>query len=284
MSKDSTTAQGRGGAEAGTRFLQRGEGRIAYDVEGRGPLVVCVPGMGELRSSYRFLRPALLEAGYRVATMDLRGHGQSDPTFSSYDDVAAGADTLALIDELGGGPAVLVGNSMGAGAAAWAAAEAPGKVSALVLMGPFVRQVPVGKLMEWAFRLAMMRPWGRAAWLSYYPKLFPGRRPPDFDEHRARIAASLKEPGKWAAFARTTRTSHAPVEERLHEVRAPTLVVMGSADPDFPDPEEEASLVADRLDGEVLLVPDAGHYPQAEYPEVVSPAVLEFLERTVPKG
>jgi pimeloyl-ACP methyl ester carboxylesterase len=234
--------------------------------------------MGELRSSYRFLTPALAEAGYRVVTMDLRGHGESDATFDAYDDVAAGSDVVALIEELGGRAAV-VGNSMGAGAAAWAAAEAPNQVGALVLVGPFVRQVPVGKLMEITFRIAMMRPWGRLAWLSWYPKLFPGRKPPDFEEHRDRIHRSLKEPGRWGAFAATTRTSHAPVEARLGDVRAPTLVIMGECDPDFPDPAAEAYTVGERMKGEVVLVPDAGHYPQAEYPEFVSPAVVGFLRR-----
>jgi hypothetical protein len=48
-------------------YLDRGEGRIAYDVQGEGPLVICVPGMGDLRSVFRFTVPALLAAGYRVA-------------------------------------------------------------------------------------------------------------------------------------------------------------------------------------------------------------------------
>ena len=69
-----------------THYLDRGEGRIAYDMTGTGPLVVAVPGMGDLRSTYRHLAPALVEAGFRVATMDLRGHGDSDATFSRYDD------------------------------------------------------------------------------------------------------------------------------------------------------------------------------------------------------
>jgi pimeloyl-ACP methyl ester carboxylesterase len=155
-----------------TRFLSRPRGRIAYDVRGEGHLVVCVPGMGELRSSYRFLTPALVEAGYRVATMDLRGHGDSDTTFDTYDDVAAGSDVVALIEELGVVAAV-VGNSMGAGAAAWAAAEAPGRVAGLILIGPFVRQVPVGKLMELGFKLAMMRPWGRAGLAWLVPEALP---------------------------------------------------------------------------------------------------------------
>jgi pimeloyl-ACP methyl ester carboxylesterase len=266
------------GGAATTSFLARPGGRIAFDVGGEGPPVICAPGMGDLRSVYRFLASGLVDAGYRVATMDLRGHGESDATFSSYDDVAAGTDLLALAEELGA-PAVLVGNSMSAGAAVWAAAEAPELVAGLVLVGPFVRNVPVGFVQRLAFRLALLRPWGAAVWSLYYAKLYPGRQPADLDEHRDRIRASMRRKGHWSAFAATTHASHAPVEARLGEVRAPSLVIMGERDPDFPDPSAEARLIADRLSGDVLMVPGAGHYPQAEFPEVVTPAIVGFLGR-----
>ena len=97
-------------------MLDRPQGRIAYEVSGSGPLLVLVPGMGDLRTTYRSLVPPLVEAGYRVAAMDLRGHGDSDMTFASFGDAVTGQDVLSLIAELGG-PAVVVGNSMGAGAA-----------------------------------------------------------------------------------------------------------------------------------------------------------------------
>jgi pimeloyl-ACP methyl ester carboxylesterase len=262
--------------KSGTSYLARPEGRIAYDVAGDGSLVVCAPGMGDLRSVYRFLAPGLVDAGYRVATMDLRGHGDSDATFSAYDDVAAASDLIALVEQLGG-PAVLVGNSMGAGAAVWAAAETPDLVAGLVLIGPFVRDLPGGLFQRLSLRLALLRPWGRAAWNAYYARLYPGRPPTDLEDHRARIRESLRRPGHWRAFIATTHTSHAPAEARLDEVRAPALVVMGERDPDFPDPAAEARFIVGRLDGEVVMVPGAGHYPQAEYPEVVTPAVVEFL-------
>jgi pimeloyl-ACP methyl ester carboxylesterase len=59
---------------------------------------------------------------------------------------------------------------------------------------------------------------------------------------------------------------------------------MGEKDPDFPDPAIEARWIADRLEGEVLMVPGAGHYPQAEFPELVSPAVVAFARRMTPIG
>lgn len=262
-----------------TAYLERPEGRIAYDMTGEGPLIICAPGMGDRRQVFRFLVPDLVEAGYRVATMDLRGHGESDATFSAYDDVGAGTDLLALAEHLGG-PAVLVGNSMSAGAAVWAAAERSDLVSGLVLVGPFVRNAPVGLGQRLAFRLALLRPWGPAAWSAYYAKLYPGRPPADLAEHRARIRSSMKEPGRWKAFIRTTHTSHEPAMARIGEVHAPALVLMGARDPDFADPAAEARFIAERLDAEVLMIPGSGHYPQAEYPEVVTPAIVRFLEGT----
>ena len=261
-----------------TRYLDRPGGRIAYDVAGDGPLVICVPGMGDLRSVYRFLAPRLVESGYRVVTMDLRGHGDSDATFPVYDTVATGTDIMALAGELGGG-AVVIGNSMSAGSAAWAAAEAPDLVAGLVLMGPFVRDPKTGGTSALMFKLALLRPWGPRAWNGWYAKLYPGARPADLEAHRARIRQSLSRPAYWHAFRATTNTSHAPVEARLDGVSAATLVVMGDKDPDFPDPAVEAQWIATRLRGEVLMVPGAGHYPQAEFPDVVAPRVLEFLGR-----
>jgi pimeloyl-ACP methyl ester carboxylesterase len=259
-------------------FLSRPDGRIAYEVSGSGPLVICVPGMGDLRSTYRRTVPALVAAGFRVATMDLRGHGDSDATFDRYDDVAAATDAIALIEHLGG-PAVVVGNSMGAGAAAWAAAERPDLIAGLVLVGAFVRNPAMNPLMALAFRAAMSGPWSSRAWLSYLPKLYPGRRPEDFDRYRDAIAASLRRPGHAQAFRRTTRTDHGLVEARLGDVHAPVLVVMGDRDADFADSAAEGRWIAERLHGELLLVPGAGHYPQTENPELVTPAIVAFAHK-----
>lgn len=262
-----------------TQYLDRGPGRLAYDVEGDGPLVVCLPGMGDLRSVYRFLTPALVAAGYRVATLDLRGHGESDDGFDAYDDVAAGGDALALVAHLGGGPALLVGNSMTAGSVVWAAAEDPAAVAGLVLTGPFVRDAGVNPLMGLAFRLMLLKPWGPAAWRGWYRRLYPTRPPEDLDAHVARLRESLSRGDHWRSFIATTHTSHAPAEARLKDVRAPALVVMGEKDPDWPDPAAEARWIKDTLGAELLMVPGAGHYPMAEFPEVVAPAVTAFAGR-----
>ena len=259
--------------------LQRPEGRLAYEVAGStGPLTICVPAMGELRQSYRHLVPLLVELGFRVVTLDLRGHGDSDATFSAYDDVALASDLVALLDELGE-PAFLVGNSMGAGAAVIAAADAPDQVLGLALLGPFVRNPPVGALGRLLFRALMTKPWGPSAFLAYYPQWLPGHKPADYAEHFARVRENLRRPGHWRAFAGTTRTTHAPAERRLPEVRAAAVVVMGAADVDWKDPAAEAAWVGEQLAAEVVLVPDVGHYPQAQVPAVVAGAIARLVDK-----
>lgn len=59
---------------------------------------------------------------------------------------------------------------------------------------------------------------------------------------------------------------------------APTLVVMGDRDRDFPDPEAEAAWVAEALQGEYRMIAGAGHYPMAEQAAEVLDAMLPFLD------
>src|SRR3954469_17149160 len=60
-------------------FLQRPQGRIAWSLHGDyGPLVIGMPGMGDLRENWNGFAAALAAKGYRVAVIDLRGQGRSD--------------------------------------------------------------------------------------------------------------------------------------------------------------------------------------------------------------
>ena len=266
-----------------TRFLSRPAqgtspgGRIAFDDTGTGTPVVCVPGMGDVRSEYRFLGPHLVGAGYRFVAMDLRGHGESEATFTDYERSTAGDDVVALLTELDAGPAHLVGASYGAAAAAWAAAVAPERVRSLTLIGPFVRDVQMPRIQELAFRLLLARPWGRFAWAWWYRRLHPHHPPADLDAHIARLRDLFAEPGRLAALQAMARASSREIDQRLDDIRAPALVVMGDADPDFPDPAAEAHAVAERLGGQVRVVAEAGHYPHAERPEETAAVILDHL-------
>jgi len=270
-----------------TLHLPRPGGRVAYDDAGTGPLVVLVPGMGDLRSTYDELRGALLAAGYRVVTTDLRGHGDSDAGFTTHGDEATAEDVAALVEHLAAGPAVLVGNSMGSSAAAVVAADRPELVRGLVLLAPFLRdpRLPgaVRALMPVVYRVMLAAPWGAAAWAAYYRSLNKGTRSPRLDAHVAAIRAALRRPGYLRQFRDLALAlTHAPVEARVPRIQAPALAVVGALDPDWTDPAAELAWVRDATGARALLVEDAGHYPQHQTPEVVADAVLALLADVAP--
>lgn len=265
------------------KFLNRNEGKIAYEDSGTGgTLVVCAPGMGDLRSVYRFVAPEFAARGYRMVTLDVRGMGDSSVAWRDYSESAIGSDLVALIEHLAAGPAIVIGNSISAGAAVWAAAERPDLVAGLVLVGPSVRQLPVSRFKLFFYRLALARPWGASVWANYQAKrLYPSVKPDDLESYHRAILANLREPGRMKAFQRMAGTDHRAAEARLARIRTPVLIVMGGADADFPDPKAEADLLAGRLHGTAVVLDGAGHYPQAEMPAAFSDRVLEFLGRPV---
>jgi pimeloyl-ACP methyl ester carboxylesterase len=254
------------------RFLHLSRGRLAYDDTGTGaPLALCVPGMGDLRSQFRLLRPQLTSLGLRVATLDLRGTGDSSVSWSSYTPKDVAGDMTALLLALNAGPAVLVANSMAAASAICVAANEPPLVRALVLLGPVPRDHPGSALTRAAARLAFRGPWGASAWASYYRGLYPSvSRSSDPDawadlqEHIHSLKANLHQPGRLRALRGFIEASKADCSRLARRVGAPVLAVMGSKDPDVPDPAAELNWLRQETGAQTLLLEGVGHYPHVE--------------------
>jgi pimeloyl-ACP methyl ester carboxylesterase len=264
-------------------------GEIAYEVSGKGPLVVLAPGMGIGRAAYRFLAPRLVEAGYRVAVMDLRGHGGSSVGWASYTRTDAAGDIVALIRHLGGGPAVVVGHSFSGGAATIAAAREPELVRAVVEVAPFTRRqkVDLGGLVRNArHRKGMLLLMGTGAlrsvglWRRYLDHAYPGVKPADYAGAMAAIEADLRRPGRMAVVSKMGMSAPTDAGAQLGNLRCPVLVVMGTLDPDWADPRAEAEGIVAEMPaglGSVAMIEGAGHYPQAQFPDEVAAVVLPFL-------
>ncbi|WP_437086810.1 alpha/beta fold hydrolase [Streptomyces sp. enrichment culture] len=274
-----------GGIDGG---VDGGGGRLAYDVSGSGPLVVLVHGMGDNRAAFREVAARLVAGGYRVAAMDLRGHGESSAGWASYTRTDTARDVLALIRHLGG-PAVVVGHSFGGGAATIAAAEEPGLVDGVIEIGPFTRlqKVDVRALLSNArYRKGMALLMGAGLlrgvglWKRYLRHACPGARPAGFDAHLAALEADLRRPGRMAVLAKSGMASPGDAAARLADVRCPALVVMGTLDPDWPDPRAEGEGIVASLPaglGRLALVEGAGHYPHTQFPDTVAALALDFL-------
>lgn len=269
-------------APGATQFLTTEDGHIAYDdTSGDGPLVVCLPGLGDRRQVYRRLTPLLAAAGYRVVTVDLRGHGESSTHWPDHSPTAVGRDLLALLRHLDATPAVVVGLSFSPAAAIWAAAEAPDLTAGLVLISAWADDPRPNWLTRAAASLVGRSPTG---WAWFYRSLYRNT-PADLPEYLRDLRRNLRQPGRLAALRAMMWASKTEANRRLVDVNAPVLVVMGGQDPDFPSPAAEAGRIAERAqDAEVVLLDGVGHYPPAERPELLAEAMLPFLTKVTGHG
>ncbi|MFG3250424.1 alpha/beta fold hydrolase [Streptomyces sp. NPDC048187] len=277
-----------------TEYLSVDGGTIAYEVTGSGPLIVLAHGVGDSRAAYRAVVPQLVAAGHRVASVDLRGCGESGVDWPEWSRTAIAGDLLALIRHLGG-PAVLIGHSVSGGAATIAAAREPELVTSVVELAPFTRKqsMRLGDLRVRRFRRGMPRLLGAGLfgslrlWRAYLEVAYPGVRPDDWAERVGRIESELREPGRMKAMQRMGGSAPTDAGAQLGKVRCPVLVVMGTLDPDWADPHAEGSAVVDALPsglGRLEMIEGAGHYPHDQFPDQVVALVLAFLRSDAPRA
>ena len=96
------------------RFVAANGARFHVAEAGEGPLVVLLHGFPQTWWCWRAQIPALADAGYRVAAMDLRGYGASDKPPRGYDTLTLAADVAAVVRSLGESTATVIGHDWGA--------------------------------------------------------------------------------------------------------------------------------------------------------------------------
>jgi pimeloyl-ACP methyl ester carboxylesterase len=277
-----------------TEFLDINGGRIAYDSIGEGPLVVMSHGIGDRRQAFRYLAPLVAQAGYRVVTADMRGHGDSSMGWTSHDGTDAisrtdvAGDLVELIRHLGG-PAVIIGHSLSGGAATIAAATAPDLVCGIAEINPFTMTQKLsvrGLLSNRRYRRGLTRLLGSQLlrslnlWMRYLDVAYPAK-PADYAEYMAALRAKLTEPGRMAEFIKTGKSTPADAQAKLPDVRCRALIIMGGSDPDFADPKAEGERIVAALPaglGSAAVIGGAGHYPHAQCAHEVAELLIPFLK------
>jgi pimeloyl-ACP methyl ester carboxylesterase len=260
--------------------LALSEGQMAYEDSGtQGPVVILVPGMGDTRGQFRFLGPELIAAGLRVITVDPRGEGDSDATFSIYAASSVGDDLVRLIDQLGA-EVYLVGNSSGGGSVAWAAATRPDPVKGVIFIDAFLRDHPISFFNKLLLKVALTGPWAASSWVSYYRGLYVANPPKDQDQYTEFLRQSLNKEGHIHALRAMVFASKADIEAKLKEIHAPVLAIAGSKDSDFENgAENELNWILSQTGGEKQLIDGAGHYPHVEYPDQVAKLIRDYLAK-----
>jgi len=139
-------------------FLSHGSYRIRYELDGPAdaPAYVLVNGLTQYAELWAAYRDALIARGFRVATFDLLGQGESDKPalFISQDDQVTALHLL--IQELGNGPVFLSGISFGGLIALRYAIAHGDRLSGLVPMSCFAELPPQLFLLGNALRTGLI--------------------------------------------------------------------------------------------------------------------------------
>ncbi|MCU1646162.1 MAG: alpha/beta hydrolase [Nocardia sp.] len=263
--------------------------RLSYEVTGTGPLVLLIMGTGSPGRVWRTYQvPALVKAGFRVATFDNRGIAPSDESAAGIRIEDLVADTAALIEHLGGGPAHLVGTSMGARVAQELSLARPELVGKAVLLATTGRPHPVSQMLnrgEQALQdqgIKMPPEYAAAikAILNFSPHTL-------HDPNRAQEWLDILEYGASTAPSPGVRAQLAMdrSRDRLAEyarITVPTLVVGFSDDRMLP-PAFGREVAAAIPRARFVELEKCGHYGYLERPEEVNRAIIDFLT-AAPKG
>jgi pimeloyl-ACP methyl ester carboxylesterase len=257
-------------------YVEIDGGRLFFRREGRGEPLLLVHGFGLDHRVWAPQWPALT-ATFDVISVDLRGFGRSSlPGAAPY---AHHEDLRALLDALGVERAHLIGHSLGGGIAASLAVAHPQSVGRLVLSAPLLRGHALSALLAllkrvWQIAASDGLDAARAAWLGadlFAPTLAtPGGA--------ALLPPIMADYSGWHWQHRDPETGlEPPLAERLPELLAPTLVLVGMRDlPDFVHMGE--ALAAQAPNARLELLPDLGHTPSLERPEVFNALAFDFLK------
>jgi 3-oxoadipate enol-lactonase len=254
--------------------------RLALAVDGAGPPLLLIPGLGATRRVFAPLVPPLA-ARYRVITYDPRGVGDSEAGDAQLTIRLLAEDATAILDAVGSDRAAVLGASMGGVVAQQFALDHASRVQCLILAATSpggAKAIPPdprvtaalmgrgGRTPEEAYRIACT--------VLYSPHF--QRTHPEFIDEQVRIRAA--HPVSARVFSAQLRALEQAddIFGRLGALNAPALVMHGSAD--AVTPMENAELLASLIPGaRRRWFEDCGHLFFHERPQESARVADEFL-------
>ncbi len=258
-----------------------GEAHLAVQRLGEGPPVVFVHGWGFDRRIWDYLTLDL-PASYTVVTYDARGYGRSTAPWGGYDVARLSRDLRVILRTLDLEGATLVGLDLGAASALHYVLSGGHRAARLVLLAPAVLAGDLGLdgdestvrqelLWDWRDQLKADRP-RLAADLA---EVWAG--PEASPETRAWLRDGLLEAAPHALLRGLGALAMPDVEGALAEVRLPTTLLCGRADPLVPF--ERAEALARAIPGATLVpLNSPGHLPMLTAPEGLTALLRSTIE------
>jgi pimeloyl-ACP methyl ester carboxylesterase len=252
--------------------------RIHFERTGSGfPILFIHAGIADSRM-WEPQATALADQ-FDMVRPDLRGYGDSELPPAPY---AMRSDLIALMDALGLGRFHLVGCSMGGSVAIDLALENPGRVKKLILVGAGVGGANFGQADsalfadgEAAYERRDFEALNKAEvrlWVDG-PRRAEGAAPAAVRD----LVLDMNGRAMRSDFdAAEHQRLDPPAKDRLGEIKAPTLVIVGSED--LPHMDVAANFLTSNIAGaRKVVMSDAAHLPNLEHPDEFNQLLVDFL-------
>ena len=277
-------------ADPDSKFIEVNDLNVHYKTYGRGePVFILLHGFGASLFSWHEVTAPLAEYGTVIA-YDRPAFGLTERPMewegeSPYSPQSQVELVIGLMDALGIEKAILVGNSAGGTISMMAALQYPERVQALILVDPAV--YAGGGAPSWTRPILNTPQMNRIGPLisrqlqARGPEFIelawhdPSKITPEImDGYQKPLQAESWDKALWFL---TVSSRESRLAERVGELTLPTLVITG--DDDRIVPTEQSLKLTDELpNAQLVVIPQCGHLPHEEHPDLFMQAVIDFLE------
>jgi pimeloyl-ACP methyl ester carboxylesterase len=213
---------------------------------------------------------------YTYAFMDLRGYGGRQEVSGEFTMEEAAADAIGLAGELGWDRFSVIGHSMGAKVAHQMLLQAPDRVDKLVGLNPVpANAVPMDEQGWELFSGAAANAGNRAAIIDFTTG---NKLTATFINHVVRHSLENSNQAAFAAYLQAWAKTDFSGKVQP-DTSTPVKVIVGVNDPALSADVMERTWLVCFPEGEMTILPDAGHYPMFESPVSLATSIEEFLGR-----
>ncbi|MFV0295124.1 MAG: alpha/beta fold hydrolase [Hyphomicrobiaceae bacterium] len=260
-------------------LIKTGGRCLYYDLTGpdNGPVVCFAHSLSSDGGMWAEQVSPLLEKGWRVLRLDMRGHGGSDPVPGDYTMAALGDDVALALDFLGLEKVHFIGLSIG-GMIGQAVSIGHGHRLHSAMLCDTAPGTPPGGKAAWEPRMkavrdaASLEPLADGTMERWFTDGFKPRRPQRWKEIRSTVANTTPA-GYLGCAAAILDFDFLP---KLPGVKVPTLVVCG--DDDEGTPPAGNKKIAELVPGARYQgIANARHFPNVEHPDVFNSIMMEWL-------